>query len=35
LIISVSSKRMHLFEGRDVSVDVKRQMVVLRLAPEL
>jgi len=35
LIISVSSKRMHLFEGRDVSVDVKRQVVVLRLAPEL
>gem|GEM_PF-699761 len=35
LIISVSSKRMHLFEGRDVSVDVKRQIVVLRLAPEL
>ncbi len=27
---------MHLFEGRrDVSVDVKRQMVVFRLAPEL
>jgi hypothetical protein len=27
---------MHLFEGRrDVSFDVKRQMVVLRLAPEL
>jgi hypothetical protein len=35
LIIAVSSKRMHLFEGRDVSVDVKRQMVVFRLAPEL
>jgi len=35
LIISVSSKRMHLFEGRDVSVDVKRQMVVFWLAPEL
>jgi hypothetical protein len=36
LIISVSSKRMHLFEGRrDVSLDVKRQMVVFRLAPEL
>jgi hypothetical protein len=35
LIISVSSKWMHLFEGRDVSVDVKRQMVVFRLAPEL
>jgi len=36
LIISVSSKRMHLFEGRgDVSVDVKRQMVVFRLAPQL
>jgi hypothetical protein len=35
LKISVSNKRMHLFEGRDVSVDVKRQMVVLRLAPEL
>jgi len=36
LIISVSSKRMHLFEGRgDVSVDLKRKMVVFRLAPEL
>jgi len=36
LIISVSSKRIHLFEGRgDVSVDVKRQMVVFRPAPEL
>jgi hypothetical protein len=36
LMISVSSKRMHLFEGRgDVSVDVKRKMVVFRLAPEL
>jgi hypothetical protein len=35
LIISVSSKRMHLFEGRDVSVDVKRQRVTFRLAPEL
>ncbi len=35
LIISVSSKRMHLFEGRDVSVDVKRKTVVFRLAPEL
>jgi hypothetical protein len=35
LVIAVSRKRMHLFEGRDLSVDVKRQMVVLRLAPEL
>jgi hypothetical protein len=36
LMISVSSKRMHLFEGRgDVSVDVKRQRVTFRLAPEL
>jgi hypothetical protein len=35
LIISVSSKRMHLFEGRDVSVDVKRKMVVFRLVSEL
>jgi hypothetical protein len=36
LAIAVSRKRMHLFEGRgDVSVDVKREQVVLRLAPEL
>ena len=36
LIISVSSKRMHLFEGRgDVSVDVRRQRVTFRLAPQL
>jgi hypothetical protein len=36
LVISVSRKRMHLFEGRgDVSVDVKRKMVVFRLAPQL
>jgi hypothetical protein len=35
LMISVSRKRMHLFEGRDVSVDVKREQVVLRPAPEL
>ncbi len=36
LVIAVSRKRMHLFEGRgDISVDVKRQMVVFRLAPEL
>jgi len=36
LVISVSRKRMHLFEGRgDVSVGVKRNIVVLRLAPEL
>jgi len=35
LVISVSRKRMHLFEGRDVSVDVKREQVVLRPAPEL
>jgi hypothetical protein len=36
LMISVSSKRMHLFEGRgDVSVDVRRQRVTFRLVPEL
>jgi hypothetical protein len=35
LIISVSSKRIHLFEGRDGSVDVKQKTVVFRLAPEL
>jgi len=35
LVISVSRKRMHLFEGRDVSVDVKRQKVTFRLAPQL
>jgi hypothetical protein len=35
LMISVSSKRMHLFEGRDVSVHVKQKTVVFRLAPEL
>jgi hypothetical protein len=35
LIISVSSKRMHLFEGRDVSVNVESKKVTLRLAPEL
>jgi len=36
LVISVSKKRMHLFEGRgDVSVNVKRKMVVFRLAPKL
>jgi len=36
LMISVSRKRMRLFEGRgNVSVDVKRNIVVLRLAPEL
>jgi len=36
LIISVSSKRMHLFEGRgDVSVDVRRQRVTFRPAPQL
>jgi hypothetical protein len=36
LAIAVSRKRMHLFEGRDdVSVDAKREQVVLRLAPEL
>jgi hypothetical protein len=35
LVISVSRKRMYLFEGRgDVSVDVKRQRVTFRLAPE-
>jgi hypothetical protein len=36
LVISVSRKRMHLIEGRDdVSVDVKRKMVVFRLVSEL
>ncbi len=36
LMISVSRKRMHLFERRrDVSVDVKRQRVTFRLAPQL
>jgi len=36
LVIAVSRKRMHLFEGRgDVSVDVKRKMVVFRLVSEL
>jgi hypothetical protein len=36
LMIAVSRKRMHLFEGRDdVSVDVKRKMVVFRLVSEL
>ena len=35
LMISVSNKRMHLFEGRDVSVHVKQKTVVFRLAPEL
>jgi hypothetical protein len=36
LVISVSRKRMHLFEGRyDVSANTKRKMVVFRLAPEL
>jgi len=36
LILAVSSKRMHLFEERgDVSVDVKRQKVTFRLAPQL
>jgi len=36
LIATVSSKRIHLFEGReDVIVDVKRQKVTFRLAPEL
>jgi hypothetical protein len=36
LVISVSRKRMHLFEGRgNVSVDVKRKMVVFRLVSEL
>jgi hypothetical protein len=35
LIISVSNKLMHLFEGRDVSVDVESKKVTLRLAPEL
>jgi hypothetical protein len=36
LAISVSRKRMHLFEGRnDVSANTKREQVVLRLAPEL
>jgi len=36
LILAVSSRRMHLFEGRgDVSVDVERQKVTFKLAPEL
>jgi len=36
LVIAVSRKRMRLFEGRgNVSVGVKRNMVVFRLAPEL
>jgi hypothetical protein len=36
LMIAVSRKRMHLFEGRDdVSVNTKRETVVFRLAPEL
>jgi hypothetical protein len=35
LIISVSNKLMHLFEGRDVSFHVKQKVVVFRLAPEL
>jgi hypothetical protein len=35
LIISVSNKLMHLFEGRDVSVNVESKKVTLRLAPEL
>jgi len=36
LILAVSNKRMHLFEGRrDVSVDIKPQKVTFRLAPEL
>jgi hypothetical protein len=36
LVISVSRKRMHLFEGRgNVDVNAKREAVVLRLAPEL
>jgi hypothetical protein len=36
LVISVSRKRMHLFEGRgDVDANAKREAVVLRLAPEL
>ncbi len=36
LMIAVSRKRMHLFEGRDdVSANTKREAVVFRLAPEL
>jgi hypothetical protein len=35
LIISISNKLMHLFEGRDVSVNVESKKVTLRLAPEL
>ncbi len=35
LIISVSNKLMHLFEGRDVSVNVESKKVTLRPAPEL
>ncbi|WP_143701660.1 hypothetical protein [Vulcanisaeta sp. EB80] len=35
LVISVSRKRMHLFEGRDdVSANTKRETVVFRPAPE-
>ena len=34
LIISVSNKMMHLFVGRDVSVNVESKKVTLRLAPE-
>jgi hypothetical protein len=36
LVISVSRKRMHLFEGRGMlDVNTKRETVVFRLAPEL
>ncbi len=35
LIISVSNKLIHLFEGRDVSVNVESNKVTLRPAPEL
>jgi hypothetical protein len=36
LIISVSNKLMHLFEGREMSSsDVKSKKVTFRLAPEL
>ncbi len=36
LMIAVSRKRMHLFEGRgDVDINAKREAVVLRPAPEL
>ena len=35
LILAVSNKLMHLFEGRDVSVNIESKKVTFRLAPEL